>query len=108
MMPRGSKPGRTSEPEIAIAALRIARDKGGTVRTSALKDEVPDYINLTPGDLVQSQTRPSEKMYHQIVGNIISHKNSEGNIIFEGYADYTGDGIQITEKGQALLKSLGY
>jgi hypothetical protein len=101
------KPGRTSEPQIAIAALQIAYDQGGSASTTKLKDEMPDYINLTPGDLVQSQTRPNEKMYHQIVGNIISHQNTPGNIIFEGFADRTANGIQITDKGKALLKSLG-
>jgi hypothetical protein len=105
---RRTAPGRTSEAEISIAALRIARDLGGTATTTQLKDKMPDYINLTPGDLAQSPTRPNEKMYHQIVGNIVSHHEAEGNIISEGYAKYTGDGIQITESGLALLKDKGY
>lgn len=104
-----TKGGRTSEVEIAIAALRIAAERlGGEATTGALKENVPDYIDLTPGDLKPSPTRPNEKMYRQIVGNIISHRNSKRNIICEGYAEYTGSGIRITEAGRAYLKSKGY
>jgi len=109
MVRRKTQPGRTSEGEIAIAALRIAASRpNGIATTTLLKENIPDYIALTPGDLANSQTRPAEKMYHQIVGNIISHKDSEGNIIGDGYAEYTGDGIKITDAGRAHLKSKGY
>ena len=85
-----SKTGRTPESEMAIVALRIAASRpGGEATTTRLKEEIPDYIELTPGDLKQSATRPNEKMYHQIVGNIVSHQESEGNIIYEGYAQVT-------------------
>ncbi len=105
-----SKAGRTSESEFAIAALRIAAQRpGGEVTTETLKENIPDYIELTPGDLEPSDTRPNEKMYQQIVGNIVSHRReSEENIIFAGYAEYTGSGIRITEAGRAYLKSKGY
>ncbi len=47
-------------------------------------------------------------MFHQIVGNIVSHHENEGNIIAEGYAEYTGDGIKITASGLIHLKNQGY
>jgi hypothetical protein len=101
--------GRTSESEIAIAALRIAGSRpNGEVSTHLLKQMIPDYINLTPGDLNPSPTRPNEQMWHQIVGNIISHRENEGNIIGDGYADYTGTGIRITQAGRLYLRSLGH
>ena len=104
-----NQPGRTSEGEIAIAALRIAASRpGGEISTHDLKQEIPGYINLTPGDLQPSQTRPNEELWQQIVGNIICHKNTGGNIICDGYADYTGSGIRITGAGRAHLKKLGY
>jgi hypothetical protein len=104
-----TKYNRTSEREIAIAALRIAATRpGGEASTTLLKEEMPDYVKLTPDDLKPSSTRRGEKMFHQIVGNIISHKESAGNIIAEGYAEYTGDGIRITDAGRAFLKSKGY
>lgn len=103
------KDDRTSEPEIAIAALRIAADApDGEATTSELKKFIPDYINLALGDLSQSSTRANELVFHQIVGNIVSHRNSSGNIICEGYAEYTGSGIKITQAGRAHLKRMGY
>lgn len=104
-----TKGGRTSENEIAVAALRIAAEHpGGESTTEVLKDNMPDYIELSPGDLEASPTRLGEQMFHQIVGNIVSHRDSQGNIIFEGYAEYTGSGIRITEAGRAHLRSKGY
>ena len=103
------KAGRTSEPEMAIAALRIAASMpGGEATTTTLKEKVPDLVELTHDDLKQSNTRPSEKMYHQIIGNIVSHHESDGNIIHEGYATYTGSGIKITDAGRAYLRRKGY
>ena len=103
------KAGRTSESEFAIVALRIAADSPhGEITTTELKKIISNYVELTPGDLKQSETRPNEKMYQQIVGNIVSHWESGGNIIGKGYADYTGSGIHITEAGRAHLRSKGY
>jgi hypothetical protein len=105
-MPK-SKANRTSEPEIAIAALMVARDRpGGRVSTSHLKKMIPDYIKLTDDDWEESSTRKGEALWQQIVGNIISHRTTEGNIIAEGYATYTGKGIEITEAGRAYLQQL--
>ncbi len=102
-----SKANRTSEPEIAIAALMVARDRPeGRVSTSHLKKMIPDYIKLTDEDWEASPTRKGEAMWHQIVGNIISHRTAEGNIIAEGYATYTGRGIEITDAGRAYLQRL--
>jgi hypothetical protein len=100
---------RTSEPELAVAVLRIAADTPtGEASTTLLKKLVPEYINLTQSDVVQSQTRPNELMFHQIVGNVVSHRESDGNIIQEGYAEYTGSGIRITSAGRDHLKRMGY
>ena len=92
---------------MAIAALRVAASQpGGEASTTLLKEEIPKYVNLTDGDREMSDKRPREQMWQQIVGNIVSHRRS--NIIREGYAEYTGDGIRITEAGHAHLKSLGF
>ena len=102
-----SKPNRTGEPEISIAALEVARDRpGGWVSTRQLKKLIPQYIKLTPEDLEDSLTRDGEQMWHQIVGNIISHRASEGNIIADGYAIYRDNGIEITDAGRDRLKRL--
>ena len=102
-----TKENRTSEPEMAVAALRIAADSPhGEVTTTELKKRIPDYVNLTSDDLIASETRRNEKLFHQIVGNIVSH--SDSNIIAEGYAEYTGSGIRITDSGRAYLIRKGY
>jgi hypothetical protein len=105
-MARRPRPDRTGEAEIAVAALRIAAARpSGEVTTTELKAEIPDWIDLTPSDLERSTTRPNELLFHQVVGNIISHRHDmPGNIIYEGYAEYTGDGIRITEAGRLYLR----
>jgi hypothetical protein len=105
-MPK-NKPNRTSEAEISIAALIVARDRpDGRVSTSHLKKMIPDHAKLTDEDWEESPTRKGEALWQQIVGNIISHRTAEGNIIAEGYAVYTGKGIEITDAGRAYLKRL--
>ncbi len=100
-----SKPNRTSEAEISIAALMVARDRPtGWVSTSQLKKLVPRYITLTDDDRQESLTREGEQLWQQIVGNIVSHRTSDGNIIADGYAIYSSKGIQITDAGRAYLQ----
>jgi uncharacterized protein YjbI with pentapeptide repeats len=100
---------RTSEPEMRIGALRIAANKpNGHATTIQLKDEMPKYIDLTVEDMALSKTRPNEAMYHQIIGNIISHQGSRTNIFAKGLAIYTGDGIQITDAGREFLRRRGF
>lgn len=98
--------GRTSESEIAIAALRVAAaHPSGEVPTSQLKKMIPKYVHLTAKDLEPSKTRPNEQMWQQIVGNIISHREEDDNIIGAGYAEYTGEGIRITDAGRAIIEA---
>ena len=99
---------RTSENEMRIAALRVAASKPhGRATTTELKREVDQYVALTREDLLPSKTRPSEAMYQQIVGNLVSHRESRNNIFAKGWAVYTGDGIQITDAGRQHLRTLG-
>ena len=99
---------RTSESEMRIAALQVARSKpNGIATTTQIKEEIGKYVDLTPEDLVQSKTRQNEQMYQQIVGNIISHQDSQTNIFARGLAVYTGDGIRITQAGLDFLQRRG-
>ena len=42
--------------------------------------------------------------FSQIVRNQVSHRNDEGNIVYEGFATYDPDlGLCITKKGHALI-----
>lgn len=99
---------RTPESEMRIAALQVARSKpNGIATTTQIKEEIGKYVDLTPEDRVPSKTRPNEQMYQQIVGNIISHQDSQTNIFARGLAVYTGDGIQITQAGIDFLQRRG-
>ena len=103
-----SKPNRSSESDISIAALEVARDRpNGWVSTTQLKKMIPQHVTLTAEDLEDSSTRDGEQLWHQIVGNIVSHRTTEGNIVAEGYAIYIDNGIRITPAGLDHLKKLG-
>jgi hypothetical protein len=103
-----ARPKRTSEHVMRIAALQVAASKPhGKATTTELKNEVNQYLDLTSEDLLPSKTRPNEAMYQQIVGNIVSHRESRDNIFAMGWATYTGDGIQITEGGRQYLNTIG-
>jgi hypothetical protein len=107
-MPK-AKRNRTSEHEMRIGALRVAASKpNGRATTTQLKEEMHRFVDLTPEDQIVSQTRPNEPMYHQIIGNIVSHQSSSTNIFARGFAIYTGDGIQITDVGREYLRRVGF
>jgi hypothetical protein len=92
---------RVTEAEIGEAVLAIcANTATGECSIADLKAEIPNYIDLSAEDRVQSTTRPNEEMWEQQVRNLISHRTTQGNIICDGYADYTGNSIRITEAGR--------
>jgi hypothetical protein len=98
---------RTHENAMRVAVLQVAASKPeGKATTTELKNEVGQCIALTSEDMLPSKTRPNEAMYHQIIGNIVSHRRSGNNIFEKGWAVYTGDGIQITDAGRQYLRSL--
>lgn len=95
----------TSEWDISQAVLRVAaRMPNGTASFRRLYSEIPNEIKLTAADLKPSQTRNGEPMWHQIVRNIQSHHEAEGNAIAEGYLKHVPRvGYQITEAGRAHI-----
>jgi hypothetical protein len=97
------------EPEARILALRIAATfPGGEVSTTKIKELVPEYRELSPADLMPSTPRSNEKMWQQIVGNVVSHQTSSTSLFNQGLAERMDDGIRITEKGREYLKKLSY
>ena len=95
---------RVTEVEIGQAVLEIcANTATGECSIADLKSEIPNYVDLSADDRVQSTTRPNEEIWEQQVRNLISHRTTAGNIICEGYADYTGNAIRITDAGRKHL-----
>ena len=98
---------RTTEFEISIATLQVANTKpNGIASFDDLRSEIPLYINLTQGDLQYSSTRPGERLWEQLIRNIQSHHNSDGNFIALGYLEHVrGVGYRITSAGRSYLIS---
>lgn len=100
---------RLRESEARILALKIASLRPHrAASTSEIKSEVPNYVELSPPDLAQSKTRRGETMWQQIVGNVISHRDSPSSLFVNGYARRTQDGLSVTDKGMNYLKSMGF
>jgi hypothetical protein len=98
---------RTGELEISEAALRVMAAKpSGEVTIQELVKSVPSFVSLTDADMATSSTRPNEAVWEQIVRNIVSHKNTEGNIIADGLAESSARGVlRITEAGRLHVRN---
>lgn len=100
---------RATENDVALAVLRIAAAQPNDICTfNRARTEVPSYVNFATADLRGSVTRVGEPMWHQLVRNIKSHYNVDGNFIAEGYLRHVPRrGYQATTAGKARLKKLG-
>ena len=96
------QPNRATENEVAFAIVQIAKAQPDGVATFArCKREVPLHLQLSAGDMRRSQTRPNEPMWQQLIRNIKSHSDSEGNYICEGYLTHIPRvGYQVTNAGR--------
>lgn len=100
---------RIYEREARILALKIASQcPGRRASTEFIKREVPRYVQLSEIDLRPSQSRAPEQNWQQIVGNVISHRDTPEGPFRKGYAVRTQDGLEVTDNGVAYLKSLGF
>jgi len=100
--------GKLRESEARLLALQIAaKSPGREATTTQIKDNVPDYRELSPADLAPSPTRRGECVWQQIIGNVVSHQNTRTSIFSRGLATRTRNGIRVTEKGIEFLKSKG-
>ena len=92
----------TGEDKIAHAILQIAaKHPNGFASFDLIREELPKIVTLTQDDLVTSKTRPNEPMWHQIMRNVQSHHEQEGNYIFEGYLEHVrGEGYRVTSLGR--------
>jgi len=100
----------TSEAKTALGVLRIAdAQPSGVASFRRLYDEIPNVVKLSASDMEESDTRPGEPMWHQIVRNIQSHHAAEGNYIAEGYLEHVPRvGYRITYAGRRLLRAKGF
>ena len=93
---------KITESEIADAVETILSTRpNGEATIAELIDEIPNHVNLSADDLVQSPTRPNEPMWHQQVRNITSHKASPGNAIHDGRLIAIPGGLKLARKASA-------
>jgi len=92
----------TSENEIAQAVVDIlATTTSGEATLAYLRKRIPNRVQLTSDDMIQSQTRPREALWEQRLRNIKSHHNSPGNYIAEGWLVAPSRGrLRITPQGR--------
>lgn len=96
-----------AESDLVMPSLRLASSRpGGEIKTSDLIKELTDLFNPSDKDAEIIPGR-NDTYFSQKVRNLISHRDQETSFISNGYAEYTGDGIRITDAGRTLLRSLG-
>ena len=104
---RGQTAGRVTENEIAFAACQVAATQpNGVASFSRMKKEIPSYLHLSSQDRVQSQTRPNEELWEQLIRNIKSQSASDGNYIHDGYLQHVPRvGYRITPAGRQHIQA---
>ena len=98
-------PNRVSEHQVGEAVLRIlAASATGQMTITALKAELPDNLPLSPSDRAPSPTRRGEEVWEQQVRNLVSHRDTPGNIVYEDYAAYRPRWLSITNAGRVHIR----
>ena len=97
---------RTDEHEMAIAVIKIAESMpSGCANLNQIRSRIERFITLTSEDWEPSDSLPTQPRWHQILRNINSNRNSQGNFIYEGYLEHLdGGGYCITDKGRRYLR----
>ena len=97
---------RHTEQDIAFAAAQfLAGLEGKSAPIPLVKEAIPRFLQLSTEDLMASPTRPGEKLWEQQVRNIVSHRKSVGNWIYEGYLEYSPGFLSVTAEGVQLVSS---
>jgi hypothetical protein len=98
--------GRITERELSIPALRIAANRPtGEISTTDLIVALTEWFEPEGEDAEILDGRADTK-FSQKVRNLIPHRGGKKTIFTLGYAEYTGDGIKITEDGRSFIQSL--
>lgn len=95
---------RIQQGDIAVLALELAAARqSGQISTTALKAFMIDKFKPTEEDAVPTANGHTP-LFDQIIGNLISNRSTATSMFSMGYAEYTGDGIAITDDGRAFLE----
>jgi hypothetical protein len=101
---------RLDESEARILVLKIAsRQPERIVTIDQLRQQIPNYTDLSSIDRIRSPSRPNEESWHIVVRNTISsHRTGKQTIFARGWAEKVDGGIKITDEGMGYLKSIGF
>jgi hypothetical protein len=104
-MAKGGIAGRVTENQVAFAACQIAATMTNGIATfQRMKRDIPNYLALSAADQQPSETRPNEELWEQLIRNIKSHSNQEGNYIHERFLEHVPRvGYRITPAGRSHL-----
>lgn len=99
-------PGRIRERDLVIPALRAAASRpGGYISTTDLIAVLEEEFQPEGRDAEILHDR-NDTHFSQKVRNLVSHRDTSTSMFTKGYAEYTGDGILITELGRAFLSQV--
>jgi hypothetical protein len=100
---------RLREAEARVLALKIAaKAPQRRASTDYIKQQIPRLYPLSEDDLRASTTRQREQRWQQIVGNVISHRQTPAGPFKMGYAERTEEGLRVTDEGADYLNSMGF
>ena len=95
--------GRVRERELIIPALRAAASRpGGYIATADLIPVLEGKFE-PEGQDAEILAGRHDSYFSQKVRNLVSHRETNTSMFRKGYAEYTGDGIRITDAGRAFL-----
>ena len=98
---------RASETDVEIAVVKYLSGLAGHSATiRQIKRALPDFLNLSDADRRKSETRPNEELWEQQVRNIVSHRNTPGNFIFEGRLEHTPGRLTLSASGNIYAGTL--
>ena len=101
-------PNRIHESDLYIPILRLlASSQNGFMTTSDLIAELEEIFQ-PEGEDAEILSGRRDTRFSQIVRNIVSHRNTPGNPIAKGFANYdeSRNGLGITEKGREFLSDV--
>lgn len=95
--------GRIRERDLIIPSLRLAAQRpSGEISTVELIIELEAIFEPEGLDAEILEGRQDSR-FSQKVRNLISHRAGQTSMFTRGYAEYTGDGIRITQAGRIFL-----
>lgn len=93
---------KLGEKDLTIPVLYILQTEG-SMTTSSLKEHLFTLLNPIGSNLAPLENR-NDTTVHQIVRNIISHRDNPSNIICSGLVNYSNNTLAITNYGISYLR----